>query len=68
MYAGEYEGKAMIVEEYSKGHNAYYRPIEELIFNNEESKNEDYWKDRLPVYGVSFLTDDERERLTVPGI
>ena len=68
MFAGEHEGKAMIVEEYSKGHNAYYRPVEDLVFNKEGSRNEDYWKERLPVYSISFLTDDERERLTVPGV
>lgn len=32
MYAGIHNEKAMIVEEYYKGYDAYYRPIDELVF------------------------------------
>jgi cell wall-associated NlpC family hydrolase len=61
MYAGlDDKGNHMIVEEYSTGHDAYYRPIDDLIFGKS------HWQTRLPVYGVSYMTSEQRERLTVP--
>ena len=61
MYAGtDDKGNHMIVEEYSTGHDAYYRPIDDLIFGKS------HWQTRLPVYGVSYMTSEQRERFTVP--
>lgn len=63
----------MIVQEHEKGRSAEYHNIEELIFNrasNNSDGNKEYvgnkkWEYRMPTCALRYMTDEQRERLTI---
>ena len=74
IYAGQDEnGNHMIVQEHEPGRDAEYHDINVLVFDragNNPAGNTEFegnydWEERLPVYAIRYLSDEQLERLTV---